>query len=409
MTRWAVARDRRVTCSSLARPYPLAIRRARGSIVEDLDGNRYLDLAAGTACCPVGYAHPQVIRAVEEQARNLTRASGSETDSDPVIVLARRLTVLAPGTESKRVLLTANPAESVEAAVRMAMDTTRRRGVVIFADAPRHEGVGVQVASGQRAGMRRRPGAAEVSRFAYGDVAAVRSHLEETRARQELPAAILVEPMLTESHFTVPERDFLSGLRALCDEFELLLIMDETLTGMGRTGRMFTCEHGDVVPDMLLMAHGTTSGMPVCAVVAPERIMSPDWCWSGPGFSGNPMSGAAALATLDLLERNLVANAARLGPVLMDKLAQVAAKHACIASPRGIGLMAAVDVVRVRRSQLTACEQRDRVIDEAFRRGLLLLGCGERCIRFTPPLCINRVQLEVGLDVFEEAVATVAV
>ena len=411
MTSWALARDRRVTCSSPARPYPLVVRRARGTVVEDLDANRYLDFTAGLTACTTGHCHPRVARAIKEQAEHLASASGIVLDCDPIITLARKLAELAPGEVGNRVLLTNHPTESAEAAIELARGHTGRSTVLAIGGASHLGPMGLLFPAAGKSRRRQRvtaPGRT-VEYLPDHDAARLLQRVRDRLAAETDVAAVLVEPMLGDTGDLPLPPEFLPELRSLCDEREVLLVVDETQTGMGRTGRMFCCERYGVVPDVLLVARGLASGMPVCAVVAPETIMKSDWQWPGPTFSANPIVCAAALAVIELLERNLIANAAKLFPVAIGKLERIARRHSCISPPRGLGLMLALDVIRPRRRELTACELRDRIVTEAFHRGLLLLGAGPRTIRFTPPLSVNRVQLEVGLDVFEEAVATVAV
>jgi len=246
-----------------------------------------------------------------------------------------------------------------------------------------------------------------VEHVAYGDLAAIRNNIFKRLAAPDEVAAIFVEPIQGEGGYIVPEPEFLPGLRKLCDEHGILLVMDEIQSGMGRTGKMFACEHWDVTPDLLLLAKGIASGMPLGALVAPAEIMNWPQGAQGSTFGGNPVSCAAALATFDLIENQYMANVNKLEQVAVGKLKAIDQKYRCISQPRGKGLMLAVDVVRDGRSREPDPQLRDRIVSEAFSRGLLLLGCGETGIRFTPPLCINRVQLEVGFDVFDEAIATV--
>jgi 4-aminobutyrate aminotransferase len=246
-----------------------------------------------------------------------------------------------------------------------------------------------------------------VGHVPYGDLEAIEEHIFRQQAPPEEIAAIFVEPILGGGGYVVPPKNFLPRLRSLCDRHGMLLVCDEIHSGMGRTGRMFACQHFAVVPDMLLCAGGLASGMPLGAVIASEGIM--DWPSGAHGstFGGNPVSCAAALATIELLESGLIANAAKLGEQLQGRLSEVAARRSCVHHPRGLGLMTAVDIVS-RKSGRTDSRLRDRIMQEAFRRGLILLGCGPGGIRFCPPLGINETQIEVGLNVFDEVVATVA-
>jgi 4-aminobutyrate aminotransferase len=221
-------------------------------------------------------------------------------------------------------------------------------------------------------------------------------------------AAIVVEPILAEGAAWTGQPQFLPHIRKICDQHGILLIADEVRTGMGRTGKMFACQHAGVIPDILCLAGGVASGMPLGAVVAAESIMTWPEGPQGGTFGGNPVSCAGALATVCLLEDQYIANAASLGPLAISRLDRIAAKYKCVGEVRGLGLMITVEIVRSRRKKTASSELRDRILNEAFARGLLLLGCGPAGIRICPPLCINRTQLEVGLDVLDEVIATVA-
>ncbi len=406
----AVARDRRVTSSSYTRPYPLVVQRAQGSVVEDVDGNRFLDFTAGIAVCSTGHCHPQVVAAIEQQARHLLHICGSDFYYESMIALAEKLARIAPGDAPKRVFLTNSGAEAVEAAIKLSRFHTRRKGIIAFLGAFHGRTMGALSLTASKVRQKQYfgPMMPMVEHVPYGDLDVIRNDVFKRTMAPDEVAAIIVEPILGEGGYVVPPRGFLPGLRELCDQHGILLVLDEIQSGMGRTGRMFCCQHENVVPDILLLAKGIASGMPLGAVVAPEKIMNWPPGAHGSTFGGNPVSCAAALATIELLEKQYVANAAQLHPIAMNKLQRIADKFKAVGPPRGRGLMLAVDIVKGGRSPVPDPALRDRIVSEAFSRGLLLLGCGECGIRFTPPLCINRVQLEVGLDVFGEVVATVA-
>lgn len=407
MTALALAHDRRAAASPNGWPYPLVVRRARGSVVEDLDGNRYLDFTAGALSYVSGHAHPMVIRAVQEQVERMARSCVGEFTSEPLIALARKLSQIAPTRGENRVLFSNHRMQSLDAVLRMIRRRSPRNRVVAFEGNSHNRGLAALTLELSRPRHRRRipPAAWMVDMLPYGDVAAVVEYFKNRFADQV--GAVFAEPMLTEEDYQVPPADFLPELRRLCDEHDVLLVMDETRTGMGRTGRMFCCEHFNVRADVLLAATGLNSGMPIHAVIAPETLLSSDEGLLSAPYVGNPVSCAASLASMEAVEKHLVANAARLSPVFMSKLEQIDGRQRCLGSPRGMGLLLAVDVRKPRRSQVSASHLRDRIITESYRRGLLLWGCSDTTIRFSPPLCINRVQVEVGLDVFEEAVATV--
>jgi 4-aminobutyrate aminotransferase len=405
----ATARDARVCSPSLTRPYPLVVRRAQGSIVEDVDGNRYLDFTAGIAVCSTGHCHPQVVAAIDRQSRHLIHMCGSDFYYEPMIALAEKLAAIAPGEDEKRVLFTNSGAESVEAAIKLARHYTQRKVIVAFYGAFHGRTMGALSLTASKFRQKERfgPLVPMVEHVAYGDLKAIERDIFKRVAAPEEVAAIFVEPIQGEGGYIVPSAEFLPGLREMCDKHGIMLVMDEIQSGMGRTGKMFACEHWNVEPDILVLAKGLASGMPLGAVVARAHIMNWPQGAQGSTFGGNPVSCAASLATIDLLEKQYMANAEKLQPHAMEKLRRIEQKHRCIAHPRGLGLMLAVDIVKDRRSRDPDPPLRDRIVNEAFSRGLLLLGCGETGIRFTPPLCINRVQLEIGLDVFDEAVSTV--
>ncbi|HOB74865.1 MAG TPA: acetyl ornithine aminotransferase family protein [Phycisphaerae bacterium] len=401
----AVARDRRVTSPSNTRSYPLVVHRAAGSVVEDVDGNRFLDFTAGIAVCSTGHCHPAVVRAIEEQAGKLIHMCGSDFYYEPMIALAETLARIAPGPDPKRVLFTNSGAESVEAAIKLSRHHTRRKMIIAFHGAFHGRTMGALSLTASKARQKERfgPLVPMVEHVDYGDLSAITDNLFKRICSPDEVAAIFVEPLLGEGGYVVPPPEFLPGLRELCDRHGILLVLDEIQSGMGRTGRMFCCEHYGVVPDILLLAKGVASGMPLGAVVAREPIM--DWPQGAQGstFGGNPVSCAAALATIELLQNEMIVNAARLEPVALTRLEAIAKQHRCVRAPRGKGLMLAADFVHSETDQPDPA-LRDRVVEEAFARGLLLLGCGETSIRFTPPLCIDRAQLEKGFDVLAEAV-----
>lgn len=404
----ALERDRRVLSPSYVRDYPLMVRRGQGSILEDVDGNRYLDFAAGLAVCATGHAHPKVVAAIQAQAGELVHV-GPDFACEPMIALAEKLAAIAPGRAAKRVLFTSSGAEAVEAAFKLARYHTGRKWVIAFQGGNHGRTMGALALSFTRAQEKIgfEPLVPMVAHVPYGQLTVIKEQIFRQLARPEEIAAIFVEPILGEGGYVVPPRNFLPGLRSLCDRHGILLVCDEIQSGLGRTGKMFACQHFGVVPDVILCAKGLASGMPLGAVVAPEEVMVWPPGAQGGTFGGNPVSCAAALATIEVLESGLISNAAALSEVLLGRLGDIADRRRCVAKPRGLGLMAAVDVVN-RKSGRPDPKTRQRILLEAFRRGLILLGCGAAGIRFCPPLCINRTQLNVGLDVFDEVIATVS-
>jgi len=405
-----ITHDRHVTSVATSSHYPLVVQRAQGSIVEDVDGNRFLDFTAGVSVCSTGHCHAHVVRAIEKQARKLIHIGSNHFCNESMLTLADKLAEISPGRQNKRVLLTNSGTEAVEAAIKLARHYTGRKNLVAFYGAFHGPTMGALSLSASESLQRQHfgPFVPMVHHVPYGDLDAIENRLFKMDCTPGEVAAIFVEPILADAGHIVPPAGFLEGLRTLCDRHGILLVVDETRTGMGRTGKMFCCEYDNLVPDLLLLAGGIASGLPLGALIAHESIATWPRSIQGSTCAGNPISCAAALATIDLLERRLIDNATDLAPMAMTKLQQVAHDHRCITAPRGRGLMLAVDVVKSSRSHEPDPKLRDRILAEAFSRGLLLLGCGPSSIFFTPPLCMNRVQLEVGLDVFDEAVATVA-
>ncbi len=400
----AVARERRAGPPCRTRPYPLVVSRAQGSIVEDVDGNRFLDFTAGLTVCPIGHGHPQVVAAIEQQTRKLIHICGNDFYHEPMIALSEVLERLAPGAEPHRVLLTGSGEEAIEAALELACHFTNRKRVLAFQTPGGRRIIPaspIEVAPGERSAQ----GITieHVQLDSSNDVTAMLGRIQDPGS----VAAIICEP-LNHERAAVPPDDFLLPLHRYGEQHGSLLIVDEIRSGLGRTGRLFHSEYAGVRADMFLLADGLGGGIPIGAVVASERVLP---CLETVLLStsgGNPVACAAALVILELLQKQYISNSERLHGVAMNKLASIDARQKHLIAPRGRGLMLAVDVVRDGRSREPDPQLRDRIINEAFSRGLLLLGCGQSGIRFTPPLCINSVQLEVGFDVFEEAVATVA-
>ena len=406
--RLLIDRDERCTSPSNTRDYPLVVRRAHGSVVEDVDGNRYLDFAAGIAVCATGHSHPKVVSAIQEQAASLIHICGTDFYYEPMVRLCEKLTAVTPGDFPKRVLLTNSGTEAVEAAIKMCRRHTHRKRIIAFYGAFHGRTMGALALTSSKATQKAGfgPLIPMVSHVPYGTLDALRDTIFKQQLDPSEVAAIFVEPIQGEGGYVFPDPSFLPELRALCDEHDIVMVCDEIQSGAGRTGKMYACEHYDVVPDVLLTAKGLASGMPLGAVVARETVM--DWPPGAQGstYGGNPVCCAAALATLDLIQSSYMNNAATLGPHLQRRLGVIAEKCKVFADVRGLGFMVAVDVVH-RQGGKPDAAKRLRICKEAFTRGLILLPCGDHSIRFCPPLCINQTQLDVGLDVLDEAIATV--
>lgn len=399
-------RDEAVTSPSYTRTYPLVVRRGHGCIIEDVDGNHFLDMTAGIAVTNVGHCHPRVTAAIRRQAGELVHMSGTDFYYRPQIELAERLAAAMPGGGRKRVFFTNSGAEANEAALKLARYHTGRPRVISFFGAFHGRTYGAMSLSGSKPTQRKgfSPLLSDIHHATYGNLESVQTLLKTVCPPEEL-AAIFVEPIQGEGGYIVPPDDFLAGLRAICDRVGALLVLDEVQSGMGRTGKLFAHEHWGITADILCLAKGIANGLPLGAIVASEGVMN----WA-PGshastFGGNPVACASALAVLDLLEEKYIVNAERRGRQLMAGLRDLAPKHPAIRDVRGKGLMVGLEV---RRDQQPDPSFRDRVIDLAFERGLLLLPCGASTIRFCPPLCLTRRQVEIGLALADDALAAAA-
>ena len=402
-----IARDRAVTSPSYTRGYPLVAKRGEGCLIEDVDGNVFLDMTAGIAVAATGHAHPQVVRAINNQSKQLLHMCGADFYYEPMVRLAETLAAKAPFPEPDRgerarVLFTNSGAESLEGALKLAKYYTQRWRVIAFLGSFHGRTYGAMSLTSSKSIQRQGfgPLVPGVTHIPYGTHASL-DYLEQTLFPSMLPpsdvAAVVVEPIQGEGGYIVPDDGFLQRLREICDGHEILLILDEVQSGMGRTGKLFAIEHWGVMPDIITLAKGIASGLPLGAVLARPEIMN----WP-PGshantFGGNPVACAAANATLQLLENGLLENAWERGVQLQEGLSQLTLNSRRISSPRGKGLMVAVDIYDG-QGNLDAAT-RDRLVNDAFYQGLLLIGCGQSSIRFCPPLVITAEQIAMALNI----------
>jgi 4-aminobutyrate aminotransferase len=402
--RW-IARDQSVMSPSYTRVYPLVVRRAKGAMIEDMDGNRFLDFTAGIAVTNVGHSHPRVVAAICEQSRRLVHMSGTDFYYAPQVRLAERLAALAPGNEQKLVFFTNSGAEAIEAALKLARRHTGRNRALAFINAFHGRTYGAMSLSGSKPMQRRgfSPLVPDIHHVRYGDLESVRGLLRTICPPEEL-AAIFVEPIQGEGGYIVPPPEFLPGLRRLCDEHGVLLVLDEVQSGMGRTGKMFASEHWGIAGDIVCLAKGIANGLPLGAIIARASVM--DWPSGSHAstFGGNPVACAASIATLKLLEGRYMANARRRGRQLVSGLEDIARRYPIIREVRGLGLMIGLEIQS--ETGEPAPGLRDWLIELAFRRGLLLLPCGASTIRFCPPLCLTKRQVEIGLELIEATIST---
>lgn len=413
-------RDEQYMSPSYTRAYPLVCARGSGAVIEDVDGNLFLDFTAGIAVTSTGHCHPHVVAAIQDQAAKLLHMSGTDFYYQPQIDLAQRLAESAPGTSRKLVFFTNSGAEALEAGLKLARWHTGRSRALAFFGAFHGRTYGAMSLSGSKLVHRRgfSPLVPDIHHVPFprgcqdcnqpDDFCGCVQQIEETLLKRIAPpdeiAAVFVEPIQGEGGYFVPPAGFLPALRRLCDKHGILLVADEVQTGFGRTGKLFAVEHWSVEPDILCLAKGIASGMPLGAIVARHDVM--DWPSGSHAstYGGNPVSCRAALATLDLLEGGMIANAAQRGKQLQEGLKRLRESHAVLGEVRGLGLMTAMDVVQEGTTTLDPTT-REALIQEAFHAGLLLLGCGESSLRFCPPLCITAEQVDRTLDILNQVLS----
>ena len=420
----AVAADDRLISPSYKRSYPLVARRGRGMRVEDVDGNEFLDFAAGIAVVSTGHCHPEVVAAIQKQAAELIHISGTDFYCELMTDLAERLSAIAPMPGPHKLFYGNSGAEAVECALKLARYHTGRQQVISFFGAFHGRTMGALSLTGSKPQQKRRfsplvpgvthvrypyayrgcsGGAQEQEAFSMGCARFIEEKLFKTILAPEEVAAIFVEPIQGEGGYVVAPDNFLRELRAICNRHGILLVVDEVQCGAGRTGKWWAIQHSGVEPDIVCMAKGIASGMPLGVCMARAEVM--DWV---PGshastFGGNPVSIAAALATMDILGREGIANAARMGEQMLERLRGWTQTHPHVGDVRGRGLMIGIELVKDKATREPATALRNRVEALAFERGLMILGCGETSIRLCPPLIVSEQEATVALDILEEA------
>ena len=410
-----IARDEAVASPSLTRAYPLVAESGSGTVVTDVDGNRFLDFAAGIAVCSTGHSHPKVVQAIKDQADRLIHIAATDFYEPRYLEFMERLAAIAPFEEKARVFLTNSGTEAVEGAIKLARYHTHRPGIIAFEGAFHGRTMGALSLTNSK--VKQRAGFGPLIPMVHhapfprvrswressgGDGSAELAFLRNTIfGRQIAPsdvAAIVVEPIQGEGGYFPAPHAFLEGLREICDEHGIVLIADEIQSGMGRTGRWWAIEHAGVEPDILLTAKGIASGMPIGAFIARDSV----WTWPpgahGSTFAGNPVCAAAGLATLDIIESEGLANAASMGARLRSGLERAAAGTDAIRDIRGGGLMLGVE--------FDSHGAAEAVQEAAFRLGLLTLECGESSLRFSPPLTVSAAEVDTAVELFAKALAS---
>ena len=415
--------DQAYVSPSYTRSYPLVVEKAEGIWVHDVDHNVFLDFTAGIAVTATGHCHPRVVDAIKKQAELLLHMSGTDFYYTPQIKLAEKLATMAPGEDGKKVYFGNSGAEAVEAAFKLARWHTQRELNIAFFGAFHGRTMGALSLTASKAIQKKHyhpfvPGITHIP-YAYCyrcpynmcypecGVYCVQ-WVEDTLFRTTLPpeevAAIIIEPIQGEGGYIVPPPEFHQELSKIAQKYGILYVVDEVQSGMGRTGKMFAMEHFDVLPDIMALAKGIASGMPLGAMVARAEIMNWEAGSHASTFGGNPISCEAALATIDMLEKTLITNAGVQGGRLIAGLRELQDSHECMGDVRGKGLMVAVEFVKDRESKKPAGDWRDQIIQNAFYKGLLLLGCGQNSIRFCPALTVTPEQIDLCLNIFDEAV-----
>src|SRR5450755_3332486 len=418
--------DQRYISPSYTRSYPLVAKRGRGIVVTDVDGNEFFDFSAGIAVTSTGHCHPDVVAAIQKQAGELIHMSGTDFYYESMITLAERLSKIAPMPGPHRIYYGNSGAEAVESALKLARYHTKRQNVIAFFGAFHGRTMGALSLTASKPQQKRRfgtgvPGVTHVrypdvyrgceggpqdaEAFALGCARFIEDKLFKTTLAPEEVAAIFVEPVQGEGGYVVAPTVFMKELRRICDKYGILLVADEVQSGAGRTGKWWAIEHTGVQPDIICMAKGIASGMPLGITLSKAEIM--DWV---PGshastFGGNPVCIAASLATIDVIEREgLLRNAEEVGNHMLKRMADWPAKHRLVGAVRGRGLMVGVELVADRQTKEPASAERDRVVELAFERGVLFLGCGASTIRIAPPLITTKEQADVAVEVLEECV-----
>jgi 4-aminobutyrate aminotransferase len=414
-----IDRDRKYVSPSYTRDYPFVIAHGEGAVVEDVDGNRFLDCAAGIAVNSTGVSHPEVVKAIAEQAQKFIHMSGTDFYYEPQVRLAEELAALVPIAGDVRTFFANSGTEATEAAIKLSRYHTKRAGIIAFLGAFHGRSLGSLSLTASKAVQRRgfgpfMPGVyhapyPDAYRAASADAAAAHSlsfiedQLFTHLISPDEVAAIVVEPIQGEGGYLVAPPAFLHGLRELASKHGIMLVIDEVQSGMGRTGKMFAADHIGLKGDIVTVAKGIASGLPLGVACARADVMS----WP-PGahastFGGNPVACAAALTTIRLLKEQFVANAAAVGEHLMAGIRALQEKHSIIGDVRGRGLMIGIELVKDRSTKERAVDERNALVQAAFRRGVLILGAGKNAVRLAPPLVLTKAQADRVLSVLDAA------
>jgi 4-aminobutyrate aminotransferase len=415
--------DAKFMSPSYTRDYPLVAKRGRGAVVEDVDGNMFMDFAAGIAVCSTGHCHPQVVAAIQEQAGELIHMSGTDFYYENMPRLAEKLAATVPGPEAKKVFFTNSGTEAVEGAIKLARYATKRDKFIAFYGCFHGRSMGSLSLTASKSTQRKGFGALlsgvehipypYAYRCAHGHTAdtcgaEILEQLEGQIFKRlfdpEEVAGIIIEPIQGEGGYVPAPDFFLQELQRICRQHGIMFIVDEVQSGMGRTGQWWACEKSGIEPDILTSAKGIASGMPLGAFIARESVMNWKPGSHGTTFGGNPVCIAAGLATFDLIESEYRENARLLGEYIFQKTAKWTDKFKIVGDIRGRGLMVGIEIVRDQKTKEKAPDLRNQIVDRAFYHGLCILGAGENSLRLSPPLMIDREQADAALAILEKCI-----
>lgn len=419
-----ISKDTRYSSSSYIKEYPLVIERGEGSVLVDVDGNRFLDFMAGIAVNVTGYSHPKVVKAIKRQSEKFFHICSTDFYYQSFSDLCERLSKIIPMSGEKSVFLNNSGSEAVETAIKLARYHTKRPYIIAFFGAFHGRTMGALSLTASKAKQRAffSPLMPGVYHVPYGYCYRCSYHLtydscgiycaeaierilcNSLMSPDEI-AAVFVEPIQGEGGYIVPPPQFHKKLREFTDKHNILLVLDEIQSGMGRTGKFLAIENFDVEPDVVLLAKGLASGLPLGAVISKKEFMTWKSGTHGSTFGGNPIACEAALATLDLIEEELMANALKMGARLINKLKNLKKESSLIGDVRGLGLMVGVELVKDQRTKEPASREVNEIANQAFRKGLLLLPCGENVIRFSPPLVISSEEVDIAVEIFREVIS----
>jgi 4-aminobutyrate aminotransferase len=423
VARQLIERDAKYVSPSYTRGYPLVMARGEGAIVEDVDGNRFLDCAAGIAVNATGHSHPEVVRAVVEQSQKFLHMSGTDFYYEPQVRLAEEIAAIVPIDGGVKSFFSNSGTEANEAAIKLARYHQKRPYLIAFLGSFHGRTLGSLGLTSSRAVQRkgfgpvttpgvfhapypdiyRAPTGTSPAQVAAESIAWIEDRLFVNLVTPDEVAAIVVEPIQGEGGYIVPPIEFLQQLAELARRHGILLVADEVQSGMGRTGRMFASEHFGLRPDIVSIAKGIASGLPLGVTASRADVM--DWT---PGahastFGGNPVACAAALATIRLLRDGLIENAARVGEHLLGSLRELVARHRIVGDVRGKGLMIGIELVKDRETKARAVDERDRLVEAMFARGVLVLGAGRNAVRLCPPLVLTMEQADFCVRALDDA------